>query len=192
MKTYMPRIADRMLQDRLRSAGAVLIRGAKWCGKTTTALQAASSEIRLDDPVNGPAFMELADADPTVLLAGPVPRLLDEWQLAPRVWDAVRYTVDQRQEDGQFILPGSAVPKDDAARHTGTGRFAFMTMRPMSLYESGESSGAVSLSALFSGCVPRMVTGRLSVAELASAIARGGWPRSVGAPEEEARRRVMN
>lgn len=192
MKTYMPRIADQVLRDRLRSAGAVLIRGPKWCGKTTTALQIAASEIRLDDPVNGPAFVELVDTDPMALLAGPVPRLLDEWQLAPRIWDAVRYAVDQRQEDGQFILTGSAVPRDDVTRHTGTGRFAFMTMRPMSLYESGESSGAVSLNDLFSGSFPGMVNGELSISELASVIARGGWPRSVGSTEKEARRRVMN
>ena len=145
MKQYRPRIADGMLRRRLMGVGAVLIQGPKWCGKTTTAEQQAKSVVYMDDPEYMEQNVELARLSPTKLLAGATPRLIDEWQLAPQLWDAARFEVDHRDEEGQFIFTGSAVPTDtDKIHHSGTGRFAWLTMRTMSLYESGESTGEVS------------------------------------------------
>lgn len=150
MREYRQRLVDRTLQQALRRSGAVLIEGPKWCGKTTTAEQAAMSVRYLDEPGKLESNQLLAKINPSELLAGSVPLLLDEWQLAPELWDAIRFTVDRRAAPGQFILTGSAVPANlDKLHHTGTGRFARIRMRPMSLYESGESSGAVSLTELF-------------------------------------------
>ena len=174
---YLPRTADRILQAKLESAGAVLIEGAKWCGKTTTAKQAAKSSLDLASPRILKESAALADMDPCLLLNGGTPRLLDEWQVIPELWDAVRYTVDERGNLGQFILTGSAVPAStDDIIHTGTGRFARMRMRPMSLFESRDSDGSVRLEQLFSGAETITGTSDMTIERLAYLICRGGWP----------------
>ncbi|MDO4712174.1 MAG: DUF4143 domain-containing protein [Peptostreptococcaceae bacterium] len=186
MDRYLERITDRILQERLEYKGAVLIEGPKWCGKTTTAKQFAKSFISMDRPDMTKQYVEMADIDPTQLLQGAVPRLIDEWQIAPNLWNAVRYEVDQRDGSGQFILTGSAVPADlEDATHTGTGRISRLYMRPMSLFESGESSGELSLQDLFEGKASG-VTDRHTLEEIAFLMCRGGWPRSVGLPEKSA------
>ena len=188
MKQYRPRIADRMLSRRLMGVGAVLIQGPKWCGKTTTAEQQAKSVVYMDDPEYMAQNVELASLSPKKLLAGATPRLIDEWQLAPQLWDAARFEVDHRGEEGQFIFTGSAVPADtDKIHHSGTGRFAWLTMRTMSLYESGESTGEVSLGDLF--CKPGVDifgTNNLNVDSIAWLICRGGWPRATTINKEVA------
>lgn len=182
---YRSRIADKLLNDKLESKGAVLIRGPKWCGKTTTAEQAANSILYMSQPSSRKSNLELAEIDPGVLLMGATPRLIDEWQIAPQLWDAVRFEVDHRHKVGQFILTGSAVPVNEdardngAMRHTGTGRFAIIDMLPMSLFESGDSSGEVSLGELFQA--PEIIRGanQLSLQDIAYLICRGGWPYSI-------------
>lgn len=150
MRTYKFRIADDLLQARLRRKGAVLIEGPKWCGKTTTAEQHAASILYMADPQKRKQNLQAAKMNAGSILNGAVPRLIDEWQIAPTLWDSVRFEVDQRNEVGQFILTGSSVPpKSDEIYHSGTGRFAKLLMRPMSLFESGESSGSVKLQDLF-------------------------------------------
>ncbi|MBR5716678.1 MAG: ATP-binding protein [Bacteroidales bacterium] len=176
---YLPRICDALLSKKLRHSGAVLITGPKWCGKTATATVAAKSIIYMQDPDRGPAYMKAADYKPSLLLEGDVPRLIDEWQMAPVLWDAVRFVVDQRQEMGQFILTGSAVPVDNATMHTGTGRISRLRMHTMSLYESQESNGCVSLRELFEGKPIALATSNLTIEQIAFAICRGGWPASV-------------
>ena len=148
---YISRISDVYLQNLLESSGAVLIEGAKWCGKTQSSLQAANSAVFMQDPDVGPGYLSMADTKPSLLLDGEVPLLLDEWQMAPVLWDAVRFAVDKRGKMGQFILTGSSTPNDNLISHSGTGRIARMLMRPMSLFESNESNGAVSLRELFDG-----------------------------------------
>lgn len=177
---YLPRIADKILQDKLESKGAVLIRGPKWCGKSTTAGQKSQSILDLNDPTTLQQNKELAKLDPILLLQGATPRLIDEWQEIPSLWDNVRHEVDIRRKVGQFILTGSATPISEEARsqihHTGTGRFSFVNMYTMSLYESGESSGEVSLSDLFNQ--PDKIRGcnKLSLSDIAYLVCRGGWP----------------
>lgn len=169
-----------MLERKLRGKGAVLITGAKWCGKTTTAEQVAKSVIYMDDPKLKSTYLRLAEIGIEQLLEGDTPHLIDEWQLAPQLWDAIRYEVDHREALGQFILTGSAVPADvSKIDHSGTGRFARLTMRPMSLWESGDSTGEVSLRALFDG--ERQVRGfsEFDLEDIAYLICRGGWPRAV-------------
>ena len=147
---YKHRIADKMLAKKLASKGAVLIEGPKWCGKTTTAEQHARSILYMDNPASLETNLQMAEIDASVLLDGDTPRLIDEWQLAPKLWDAIRFEVDHRHDVGQFVLTGSAVPAEEKdMHHSGTGRFSWLTMRPMSLYESGESNGKVSLANLF-------------------------------------------
>ena len=151
MASYKSRVIDVTIVNRLRNKGAILVEGAKWCGKTTTCEQYASSILYMSDPDRVKQNLQLADISPRSLLQGETPRLIDEWQMAPKLWDAVRFEVDHRDGFGHFLLTGSAVPAEmEQVHHTGTGRFAWIKMRPMSLYESGESSGAVSLSELFS------------------------------------------
>lgn len=180
MKKYLPRIADTILKRHLDSKGAVLIQGPKWCGKTTTAVQLAKSTIYMNKPDSMKQNKELAEIDPSGLLQGEVPRLIDEWQMAPSLWDAVRYEVDQRDEFGQFILTGSAVPAAlNPDSHTGTGRIVRMMMRPMSLFESGDSDGKVSLSQLFEGKDISAKCER-SLEDIAFLVCRGGWPKSIG------------
>ena len=154
VKNYLPRVCDGLLAGKLRHSGAVLITGPKWCGKTSTALIASKSVVYMQDPDRSAAYMTAADTKPSILLGGDVPHLIDEWQMAPVLWDAVRFAVDQRQEVGQFILTGSAVPVDNVTMHTGTGRIARLAMHTMSLYESKESNGSVSLRDLFNGKYP--------------------------------------
>ena len=179
MAKYKARIADKILQRKLAGKGAVLIEGPKWCGKTTTAEQAAKSTLYMSDPENEKQNLALVDINPKLLLHGDTPRLIDEWQIAPRLWDAVRYEVDHRDKEGQFILTGSAVPPNsDEIKHTGTGRFAWLLMRPMSLFESGESNGSVSLTDLFVGGKNIVGISDLDINKLAFLVCRGGWPRA--------------
>ena len=187
MKKYRQRVADDILLRKLEGKGAVLIEGPKWCGKTTTAEQIAKSVLYMDAPQSRAQNIALADLNPTRLLIGDTPRLLDEWQLAPKLWDAIRFEVDHRGEMGQFILTGSAVPADTSEiTHSGTGRFAWLTMRPMSLFESGDSTGNVSLKSLFSS--PDSVDGAssLDIDRLAFLVCRGGWPQAIGMRDETA------
>jgi predicted AAA+ superfamily ATPase len=179
-KAYIPRLCDTELQMALESSGAVLLEGPKWCGKTSTAAQAAYSVLYMQDPDSRSANLALADTKPSLLLVGQVPRLIDEWQMAPVLWDAVRFEVDRRGELGQFILTGSAVPVDNATAHTGTGRISRLKMRTMSLFESGESTGSVSLAALFDGTQDSEgFRSELQIDELAWILCRGGWPASL-------------
>ena len=174
---YKSRIVDGLLQRKLKGKGAVLIEGAKWCGKTSTAEQAAGSVLYLADPKKVDQNILMASESPDILLDGPTPRLLDEWQLAPRLWDAVRFEVDHRGGMGQFILTGSAVPaKRDEIHHTGTGRFARLLMRPMSLWESGDSNGIISLQTLFGRPDKIAAVNPLDIKRLAWVTCRGGWP----------------
>ena len=187
MKEYRARIVDDMLKDKLESKGAVVIEGPKWCGKTTTAMQVAGSILRMDEPSKREANIQMAEIDPGRLLKGNAPRLIDEWQIAPKLWDAARYEVDTRGEEGQFILTGSAVPIESREiTHSGTGRFTWLMMRPMSLFESGDSTGEVSLNQLFGN--PSVIDGmnNLSIEKLAFLICRGGWPHAVGMKEKPA------
>ena len=178
-KSYIPRLCDADLQLALQSSGAVLIEGAKWCGKTSTASKASRSVVYMQDPDNAGAYLAMADTKPSLLLKGETPRLIDEWQMAPVLWDAVRFEVDKRGQTGQFILTGSAVPSDNVTAHTGTGRISRLTLRPMSLFESLESNGALSLRTLFDGNQDVEASSELSIEEIAFALCRGGWPASI-------------
>lgn len=176
---YLYRISDKILEAKLESSGAVLVEGAKWCGKTTSAHQASKSAIYLQDPDNASSYRAMADTKPSLLLKGEKPRLLDEWQTIPVLWDAVRYDVDRSGEVGSYILTGSAVPSDNLTEHTGTGRISRMMMRTMSLFESLESNGSVSLSSLFAENIDVEGISTLTVERIAYAICRGGWPNSI-------------
>ena len=185
MQEYTPRIADRILSRKLQGKGAVLIEGAKWCGKTTTAAQQARSIIYIQDPAKVKQNIEMADINPQMLLQGETPRLIDEWQIAPKLWDAVRFEVDNRDSFGQFIMTGSAVPPDfKDIHHSGTGRIARMLMRPMSLWESRESSGEVSLSELFKGKISIGGASSHDINKIAYLICRGGWPKIMECEED--------
>ncbi len=180
MDQYKKRIADTLLARKLEGKGAVLVEGAKWCGKTTTAEQVAKSILYMSDSEKINQYLELADVNPKQLLQGETPRLLDEWQLAPKLWDAVRFEVDHRKELGQFILTGSAVPVEtEDIHHTGTGRFARLKMRTMSLFESGESNGSVSLANLFNEQTDIEGANDLSFERIAFLACRGGWPQAI-------------
>lgn len=179
MKKYKARIADEILKKRLLGKGAVLIEGPKWCGKTTTAEQIAGSILYMADPEKEKQNLAMAEINPKRLLKGNIPRLIDEWQIAPKLWDAVRFEVDHRDGFGQFILTGSSVPASyEHIHHTGTGRFSWLLMRPMSLYESLDSTGEVSLKMLFEA--PEEIEGQniLDLKQLAFVVCRGGWPRA--------------
>ncbi|MDR0865635.1 MAG: DUF4143 domain-containing protein [Candidatus Symbiothrix sp.] len=191
-KRYFNRICDDLLQQSLQSSGAVLIEGAKWCGKTSTAMKAAHSSLFMQDPDKSKSYQNLADTKPSLLLQGETPRLLDEWQMSPVLWDAVRFEVDKRGETGQFILTGSAVPADNVTAHTGTGRISRLLMRPMSLYESLESNGSISLKDLFEGKTNIEAMSALSIEQIAFAICRGGWPQSVKQKNSSALRMAAN
>ena len=185
MNQYRKRIADEILKRKLEGKGAVLIEGPKWCGKTTTAEQIAESVLYMDDPQTKDQNITMASLNPKRLLAGAAPRLIDEWQLAPKLWDAIRFEVDHRHELGQFVLTGSAVPADTKEiTHSGTGRFTWLTMRPMSLYESGDSTGEVSLRELFD--TPEAIDGvsKIDMDRLAFLICRGGWPQAIDLRDE--------
>lgn len=180
-KEYKPRIADGILKRKLEGTGAVLIEGPKWCGKTTTAEQQSNSVLFMDNPATKKNNIETANLDPSLLLAGKTPRLIDEWQIAPTLWDAVRFEVDHRSQEGQFILTGSAVPQlteeEKSTMHTGTGRIARIKMRTMSLWESGDSTGDVSLSALFEG-IDQRGNSSVNLDDMAYLCCRGGWPKA--------------
>ncbi|MCQ2069126.1 MAG: DUF4143 domain-containing protein [Bacteroidaceae bacterium] len=181
MNEYHPRIVDELLQEKLDAMGAVLVEGPKYCGKTTTATQCAGSILYVADPATKQDTLYLAQTNMDKILTGATPRLIDEWQLIPEIWDAVRFAVDQRAEDGQFILTGSAVPpQTDKISHTGTGRFAWLTMRPMTLWESGDSNGSVSLQQMFGNDQePLLGTNSLDLPLIAHLICRGGWPQTL-------------
>lgn len=180
MNEYKNRIADEILKRKLKGKGAVLIQGPKWCGKTTTAERISKSVLYMTKPEDKDSNIMLASINPSLLLEGEVPRLIDEWQITPKLWDAVRYEVDHRNAEGQFILTGSSVPADmKDVSHSGTGRFAWMLMRPMSLYESNESTGTVSLKDLFEGIDKLNGINKLSLEDVAYLCCRGGWPRSL-------------
>jgi predicted AAA+ superfamily ATPase len=170
---YQARVADEELARRLQSSGAVLIEGAKACGKTETARQMAASEVLLDVDRDARSAAEI---DPSLVLSGDTPRLIDEWQVEPGIWDHVRRAVDDRAEPGQFILAGSAAPADDATRHSGAGRISRLRMRPMSLFESGLSDGSISLGDLLAGGAAAAGDRGVELPDLAEALARGGWP----------------
>lgn len=185
MKIYKKRIADDILKRKLEGKGAVLIEGPKWCGKTTTAEQVAASVLYMDDPEKKAQNITMAELSPKRLLAGETPRLIDEWQLAPKLWDAIRFEVDHRGEMGQFVLTGSAVPADTKEiAHTGTGRFTWLIMRPMSLYESGDSTGQVSLRELFQGADDVVGESDIDLDRLAFLTCRGGWPQAIDMRDE--------
>ena len=190
---YLPRIADEKLKLSLATSGAVLIVGPKWCGKTRTAEEVAASILYMQDTDHAEAYRLLADTMPSKLLEGETPRLIDEWQQAPILWNTVRFAVDRRRARGQFILTGFVVPPLTDDMHTGTGRICRMTMRTMSLFESGESTGAISLSDLFDGKTDMYDESRLLIEKIGFILTRGGWPEAVCEENEKyALRMVYN
>lgn len=182
---YLPRIVDAELAELLEASGAVLVEGPKACGKTATAMRVAASKVLLDIDDN---VRRMIGIDPAVALEGDTPRLIDEWQLEPTLWNHVRRTVDRRSRSGQFILTGSAVPADDMTRHTGAGRFTRLRMRPLSLYEARHSSGEISLRRLLDGERQRSQRCDLSIASVAELVCAGGWPGNTGKPLRSALR----
>lgn len=190
---YKKRIADILLDRKLKGIGAVLIEGPKWCGKTTCAEQKAKSIIYMNDPKKSCMYMQLAKMSPQTLLEGDTPKLIDEWQLAPSLWDTIRFEVDHREGEGFFILTGSAVPpKTDEIWHTGTGRFARIKMRPMSLWESEESDGKISLGELFNGNAQTAIAEEKSIEDIAYLVCRGGWPKATLQKKETALERAYD
>lgn len=193
MKEYKKRIADKLLKYRLEEVGAVLIEGPKWCGKTTTAEQQAKSVLYMADPDNQKSYIEMADLRIKMLLKGDNPRLIDEWQIIPQIWDAIRFDVDHRGEEELYVLTGSAVPAStENIHHTGTGRFAWITMRTMTLWESGESTGEVSLAELFRGNPDIAGFNKLKIEDIAYVVCRGGWPSSVSKNRRAALRQAYD
>lgn len=185
IEAYRPRIADALLARKLKGKGAVLIEGPKWCGKTTTAEQFAQSVLYVSEPGKVSQNIELSRLNPSLLLQGEKPRLLDEWQVAPLIWDAIRFDADHSASLGLYILTGSCVPADmSEVIHSGTGRFGWIRMRPMSLWESGESSGSVSLKKLFEGEPGIAGKSQIDLTKMAFLCCRGGWPLSVGMDDE--------
>lgn len=182
---YRPRVIDKNIEKRLESKGAIVVEGAKWCGKTTTCERHASSVLYLGNTDDqSTQLIKLADISPGILLQGKTPRLIDEWQLAPTLWDAARFEIDHREGFGQFIFTGSATPKSsDAIHHTGTGRFAWLRMRPMSLWESGNSSGEISLEKIFENNI-QFAQDKTTLKDLAFMTCRGGWPKSISLSKE--------
>lgn len=180
IKRYKTRIADKLLERKLKGKGAVLLEGAKWCGKTTTAEQICRSVLYMSEPEKREQNIQLANLNPRLLLKGKKPRLIDEWQIAPKLWDAVRFDADHSHKLGLYVLTGSSVPPDmSEVFHSGTGRFAWLKMRPMSLWESGESTGDVSLGSLFDGKDEIAGISHLDLERMAFLTCRGGWPLAV-------------
>ncbi len=185
-QNYRPRIIDRQVEEYLSAFGAVCIEGPKWCGKTWTSSYHSRSEIYIGDPAGNFQNRQLAELSPALVLEGETPRLIDEWQEVPPLWDAVRYQVDQNPQKGQFILTGSATPNHKGILHSGAGRIARLRMRPMSLWESGDSCGKVSLQSLCHGEMTPAMTGEVDLKALIGLIIRGGWPGSLGLSSEQA------
>ena len=183
---YKPRIVDETIKEYLKIFGAVCIEGPKWCGKTWTSSFHAKSKFMVGDPINNFQNRQLAEMSPSDILEGETPRLIDEWQEVPALWDAVRYSVDQRGKKGQFIITGSSTPKRKGILHSGAGRIGKLKMRTMSLYESGNSTGDVSLKELCNGNLSSKLTGEINLKDLASYIVRGGWPGNLDTPIERA------
>lgn len=181
--SYLKRIIDHQIERKLAAMGGIVIEGPKACGKTVTAQGFAASEVHMDVDEG---LRQMAALDPASMLAGPVPRLIDEWQLEPTIWNHVRRAVDGRSSPGQFILTGSVVPSDDATRHSGAGRLSRVRMRPLSLFEKGKSSGQVSLRRLLDGAKEGAGEAKMNLRELAEEIALGGWPGFVGMGDEQA------
>ncbi|MDR0370989.1 MAG: DUF4143 domain-containing protein [Prevotellaceae bacterium] len=194
MAQYLYRIADGLLKEKLEAFGAVLIEGPKWCGKTTTAVQQAASVLQMQDPDNRESYLVTAETKPSLLLKGDNPRLIDEWQIAPVLWDSVRVEVDRRNETGQFILTGSNSFDHTKVMHSGTGRIARMKMYPMSLWESGESNGKISLSKLFDNHNYDIdgIKSDLSIEQLIFAACRGGFPATLNLKTDKARLQVSD
>ena len=186
---YLPRIVDSELDLRLRAVGATIIVGPKWCGKTTTAKQKSKSVLEMQDPDLQEGYLKLAATKPSMLLEGENPRLIDEWQLAPVLWDAIRVSVDRKKEKGLYLLTGSVVVDEEKIKHTGIGRISRLEMDTMSLFESGESNGQISLKGLFDDPEASVdgAKGKLSVEELIFAVCRGGWPSSLTAVGDDAK-----
>ena len=185
-QNYMPRIIDRKIEEYLQVFGAVCVEGPKWCGKTWTSSYHSRSRIFIGDPAGNFQNRQLAEMSPSLVLEGETPRLIDEWQEVPPIWDAVRYQVDQNAQKGQFILTGSATPNHKGILHSGAGRIAKLRMRPMSLFESGDSSGKVSLESLCHGTLTPVMTGEVDLKALIGLIVRGGWPGALHLPVEQA------
>ena len=185
-QNYMPRIIDRKIEEYLRVFGAICVEGPKWCGKTWTSSHHSRSRIFIGDPAGNFQNRQLAEMSPSLVLEGETPRLIDEWQEVPPIWDAVRYQVDQSAQKGQFILTGSATPNHKGILHSGAGRIAKLRMRPMSLFESGDSSGKVSLESLCHGTLTPVMTGEVDLKALIGLIVRGGWPGALHLPVEQA------
>lgn len=186
MENYRPRIIDKKIDKYLSIFGAICIEGPKWCGKTWTSSYHSRSEIFIGDPNGNFQNRQLAQMSPSLVLEGETPRLIDEWQEVPPLWDAVRYKVDQTPNKGQFILTGSATPNHKGILHSGAGRIARIKMRTMSLYESGDSSGDISLMDLCNGKITPKMTGEVDLRKIIEYIIRGGWPASLGLPIENA------
>ncbi len=180
MDGYIPRIIDDELEFYIDTFGAVLLRGPKWCGKTTTAMNSAVSYIKMQDTKKSREYIAAAETDVSLILDGEQPRLIDEWQVVPSIWDAVRNEIDERKINGQYILTGSRVPGEGSVLHSGSGRIGVLDMYPMSLYESGDSNGKISLKDLFDGKFKDNVKSELSVKRIAECLCRGGWPANIG------------
>lgn len=185
-KKYRARLIDQSITRHLPSFGAVCVEGPKWCGKTWTSSFHSQSELFVGDPAGNFQNRRLAEMNPSLILEGKSPRLIDEWQEVPAIWDAVRYRVDQNAAKGQFILTGSSTPNQKGILHSGAGRIARLRMRPMSLYESGDSSGRVSLASLCKGRIEPVMTGEADLRQIIEYIVRGGWPGNLGLSLEEA------
>lgn len=183
---YKPRVIDSTVEKYLETFGAICIEGPKWCGKTWTSSYHSNSEFLIANPANNFQNRALAELSPDIVLEGDTPRLIDEWQEVTSIWDAVRYTVDQRSQKGQFILTGSSTPKRKGVLHSGAGRIGKLRMRTMSLYESGDSSGTVSLQELCNGKLTPALTGEVNLRNLANFVVRGGWPGNLNVPIENA------
>lgn len=186
---YVERIIDKEIKRKLKIVGAIEIKGPKWCGKTTSAKQVAKSVIEMQNPEMAENYLALAQTKPSLLLEGEKPRLIDEWQLAPNLWNAVRYDVDKSGEKGQYILTGSATPndKEKSYLHSGVGRFAIINMKPFTLYESGDSNGKISLKDIFDKKINiDGIKSNLTYEKLAYILCRGGWPAVLSLEEDEA------
>ncbi len=191
---YRKRIVDNLLDEQLQCMGAVLIEGTKWCGKTTTAEQHSASILYMNNPEQEAMNLQLAESQPSFLLEGKTPRLIDEWQMAPKLWDTARFVIDRRKDPGQFIFTGSSVPADTSnIYHSGAGRFAWLRMRPMSLWESGDSNGNISLKALFNNEAPKACKStKTDLQRIASLMCRGGWPGALRLSEKLANKIAYN